>query len=61
MHNLDRTQIGYGQEMGDFEFSSGQTVFNENEQIETYFNYRESSPAAASSCPANLAAAGVGL
>jgi hypothetical protein len=31
---LDRTQIGYGQEMGDFEFSSGQTVFNENEQME---------------------------
>jgi hypothetical protein len=34
MHNLDRTQIGYGQEMGDFEFSSGDSVFNENEQME---------------------------
>lgn len=34
MHNLDRTQVGFGQEMGTFEFSSGETVFNENEQVE---------------------------
>jgi hypothetical protein len=34
MHNMDRAQIGYGQEMGDFEFSSGEGVFNEQEQTE---------------------------
>jgi len=33
MHNLDRTQVGFGQEMGDFEFSEGE-AFGENEMTE---------------------------
>src|SRR5947209_5491770 len=34
MHNLDRTQVGFSPEMGDFEFSEGESVFNESEQAE---------------------------
>ena len=30
MHNLDRTQVGFGQELGEFECSSGETL-GENE------------------------------
>jgi hypothetical protein len=34
MHNLDRTQGGYGLEMGQFEFGDSEAVFNEAEQAE---------------------------
>lgn len=35
MHNFNRAQMGYGQfGGGEFEFSPGQSVFNENEQME---------------------------
>jgi len=33
MHNLDRTQVGFGQEVGDFEFSEEYTL-GENEMME---------------------------
>ena len=33
MHNLDRMQVGFGQEMGDYEFSEGE-AFGENEMTE---------------------------
>jgi hypothetical protein len=34
MHNLDRTQVGFSQGFGEFEFSEGESVFNESEQAE---------------------------
>jgi hypothetical protein len=34
MHNLDRTQVGFGQEAGNYEMSSGETPLNESEQVE---------------------------
>ena len=33
MHNLDRTQVGFGQELGDFEFSSGEFGDNELQEL----------------------------
>jgi len=33
MHDYDRTQIGFGQGMETFNFPTGETVFNENEQM----------------------------
>ncbi|WP_433968360.1 hypothetical protein [Tunturiibacter gelidiferens] len=32
-HNIDRTQVGFAGEMENYEFPSGETVFNENEQM----------------------------
>jgi hypothetical protein len=33
IHDIDRTQIGFGQEMESFNFPTNETAFNENEQM----------------------------
>lgn len=33
IHDMDRTQIGFGQEMESFNYPAGETVFNESEQM----------------------------
>jgi hypothetical protein len=34
IHDMDRTQTGFGQEMESFNFPTGETVFSENEQMD---------------------------
>jgi hypothetical protein len=33
IHDMDRTQIGFGQELESFSYPAGETVFNESEQM----------------------------
>src|SRR4051812_38310403 len=33
MHNLDRMQVGFGQELGDYEFSNGELGDNELQEL----------------------------